>query len=135
MALLYKNTEYGFDFTLPATWKDYSIVTDEWEGLAVSQAQTEEVIENGPMNSIRHPQWTSENPRQDIPIMIFTIEQWDLLQQEKFHIGAAPIGPKELNRNEKYVFAIPARYDFAFLTGYEEVEQILEGKPLEISEE
>ncbi|WWS87568.1 hypothetical protein V6B14_18760 [Sporosarcina psychrophila] len=48
---------------------------------------------------------------------------------------AAPIGPKELNRNEKYVFAIPARYDFAFLTDYEEVEQILEGKPLEISEE
>jgi len=101
MALLYKNIEYGFDFTLPATWKDYSIVTDEWEGLAVSQAQTEEVIENGPMNSSRHPQWTSENPRQDIPIMIFTIEQWDLLQQEKFHIGAAPIGPKELNRSEK----------------------------------
>ena len=61
------------------------------------------------MISIRHPQWTAENPRQDIPIMIFTIEQWNSLQQEKFHIGAAPIGPTELNRNEKYVFAIPAR--------------------------
>ena len=132
-SIVYKNTEFGFDFTLPATWKDYSVVTNKWEGLAVSQAQTEEEIENGPMISIRHPQWTAENPRQDIPIMIFTIEQWNSLQQEKFDIGAAPIGPTELNRNEKYVFAIPARYNFAFPAGYEEVEQILEGKPLEIS--
>ena len=62
--------------------------------------------------------------------MIFTIEQWNELQQEKFHIGAAPIGPMELGRNSKYVFALPARYNFAFLPGFEEVEEILENNPL-----
>jgi hypothetical protein len=128
-SLVYTNEEYGFEFTLPATWKDYSIVMDKWKGEAV----TGEGKEEGPMLSIRHPQWTSENPRQDIPILIFTIDQWDALQQEKFHIGAAPIGPQELNRNEKYVFALPARYNFAFPTGYEEVEQILEGNPIHVN--
>lgn len=132
-SILYKNTEYGFTFKLPKTWENYSIVTDKWEGLAISSSDTEKVIETGPMISIRNPKWTAENPYQDIPILIFTLEQWNLLQQEKFHIGAAPIGPSELNRNEKYVFALPARYNFAFPTGYEEVEQILEGKPLEVS--
>jgi len=38
----------------------------------------------------------------------------DSLQQEKFHIGAAPINPSELGRNTKYVFALPARYNYAF---------------------
>ena len=43
---------------------------------------------------------------------------------------AAPINPGELGRNVKYVFALPARYNYAFPTGYQEVEKILEGKPL-----
>lgn len=131
-SIVYQNKEYRFAFKLPKTWENYSIVTEEWEGLSIPTSGAEEVVETGPMISIRHPEWTSENPRQDIPIMIFTLEQWDLLQQEKFHIGAAPIGPSELNRNEQYVFALPARYNFAFPTGYEEVEQILESKPLEV---
>jgi hypothetical protein len=83
------------------------------------------------MISIRHPEWTAENPRQDIPIMIFTTAQWNSLQQGKFHIGAAPIGPSELGRNAKYVFALPARYNYAFPTGYEEVESILKSDPLQ----
>ncbi|MDP1086626.1 hypothetical protein Q6245_30140, partial [Klebsiella pneumoniae] len=67
-----------------------------------------------PMISIRHPDWTSQNPRQDIPIMIFTLAQWNMLQQDEFHIGAAPINPSELGRNTSYVFARPARYNYAF---------------------
>lgn len=62
--------------------------------------------------------------------MIFTLTQWDLLQQKKFRIGAAPIGPKEIDRNSRFVFALPARYNYAFPTGYEEVEKILESSPL-----
>ena len=41
------------------------------------------------------------------------------------------MGPKELGRNSKYVFALPARYNFAFPTGFEEVEDILAGNPLQ----
>jgi hypothetical protein len=62
--------------------------------------------------------------------MIFTLEQWNSLQKDKFHIGAAPINPSELARNNKYVFALPARYNFAFPKGYEEVENILSSKPI-----
>jgi len=133
-ATVYRNTQYGFSFPLPESWKGYTIVTDEWEGLALGGEKEGEVIETGPIISIRHPQWTSEDPRQDIPIMVFTVDQWKLLQQEKFHIGAAPMGPKELGKNSKYVFALPARYNYAFPTGFEEVEKILEGNPLQANE-
>jgi hypothetical protein len=47
-----------------------------------------------------------------------------------FHIGAAPINPKELGRNNNYVFALPARYNFAFPEGFEEVNNIIENNPL-----
>lgn len=130
--IIYENTEYGFSFSLPESWKGYKIVSDKWEGLAIGGSQGEEIVETGPMLSIRHPEWTAENPRQDIPIIIFTIGQWNSLQQEKFHIGAAPIGPSELGRSREYVFALPARYNYAFPTGYEEVENILSSKPLKI---
>ncbi len=128
-SVVYKNTQYGIDFILPDSWQGYSIITDEWQG-----TQDEAVVETGPLISIRHPDWTSENPRQDILIMIFTLAQWDSLQQDNFHIGAAPIGPSELGRNCKYVFALPARYNYAFPTGYEEVEAILNIKPLQPTE-
>ena len=86
------------------------------------------------MISIRHPLWTEDTPRQDIPVMVFTVEQWEALKAEEFHIGAAPIGPSELGSNDAYVFALPARYNFEYLTGYEEVEAILRGSPLEAME-
>ncbi|MEN6348718.1 MAG: hypothetical protein ABFD08_04880 [Syntrophomonas sp.] len=127
----YINPQYGFSFSLPVSWKGYSIVNDEWKGLAIG---TSTVMETGKMISIRHPLWSSQNPRQDIPIMIFTTRQWDSLQREDYHIGAAPIGPSELARNSRYVFALPARYNFAFPTGYEEVEKILAGKPIKMLE-
>lgn len=128
-AVFYQNTQYGFKFALPDSWKGYTIVTDKWVGDAIGDAQ---IVEAGPLLSIRHPKWTAQNPRQDIPIMIFKLAQWNALQQEKFHIGAAPIGPRELERNQTYVFALPARYNFAFPMGYEEVEAILNHNPLTI---
>jgi hypothetical protein len=125
----YRNSQYGFSFTLPASWKGYSIVTDQWQGYTSGELG-DVLAQQGPLISIRHPLWTSADPRQDIPIMVFTLPQWDSLQREEFHIGAAPIGPSELGRNAKYVFALPARYNFAFPTGWEEVQKILDGKPL-----
>ncbi|MDF2789958.1 MAG: hypothetical protein K0S80_3056 [Neobacillus sp.] len=124
---LYENAEYGFNFTLPLSWEGYQIVSDSWEGISTDQQQ----IENGQILLIRHPEWTEEKPRQDIPIMIFTLKQWSSLQNGEFHIGAAPIGPTLLGQNNEYVFALPARYNFAFLEGYEEVETILENNPLQ----
>jgi len=125
----YQNTQYGFNFTLPASWKGYSIVTDKWQGYG--DTENPAPIEQGPLISIRHPLWTVAVPRQDIPIMVFSLTQWDALQTgDSFHIGAAPINPSELGRNAKYVFALPARYNFAYPVGFEEVDTIIQGKPL-----
>jgi hypothetical protein len=127
----YKNAQYSFCFSLPKSWKGYSIVTDRWKGTAINEApHGEEASPTGPIISIRHPQWTSADPRQDIPIMVFTTAQWTAIEKEEFNVSASPIPPSELGRNRRYVFALPPRFDYAFPTGYEEVEQILTGKPL-----
>jgi membrane-bound inhibitor of C-type lysozyme len=129
-SIIYTNNEFGFNFTLPASWLGYSIITNQWQGYAVSDTQGQVLYAQDPEISIRNPFWTAVNPYQDIPIMVFTLAQWNDLQADKFHIGAAPIGPSELGRNAKYVFALPARYNFAFPTGYEEVDQIIQSQPL-----
>lgn len=128
-SIIYDNKEYGFTFSLPLSWKGYKIITDKWQGMAFA-TNGEKPVETGPLLYIRHPKWTKKIPRQDIPIMIFTIEQWNKMQQDKFHIGAAPINPSELSRNTEYVFALPARYNYAFPKGFEEVEEIIEEKSL-----
>jgi len=125
----YKNAQYGFSFSLPLSWQGYSIVKDKWYGENLVQG-SDVVVEQGPTILIRHPEWKPQNPRQDIPIMIFTIEQWNALKKGKFCIGAAPVNPTELGRNSRYVFALPARYNFALPIGFEEVEEILENHPL-----
>jgi hypothetical protein len=117
-SLVYTNKSYGFRFALPASWKGYSIVVKTWgDG-------------KDPLILIRHPLWTEATPRQDIPVMVIKLEQWDLIQQGKLSVSAAPIGPDELGHNAKYVFALPPRYNFAYLTGYEEVADILTHHPL-----
>lgn len=129
-SLEYINSEFGFTFELPSTWQGYGVLETVWEGHGVGGELQGKIVETGPKILLRHPLWTAEVPRQDIPIMIFTLEQWESMQQGKFHIGAAPIGPSMLGLNNRYVFALPARYNFAFPVGYEEVEQILAADPL-----
>lgn len=129
-AVAYENTEYGFRFSLPQSWEGYSVITDDWEGFTPDKP--DKAAETGPVIYIRHPQWTKETQRQDIPVMIFTIAQWDSMNKDGFHIGAAPTNPSEISRNSEYVFALPARYNFAFPAGYEEVEEILNGSPIQV---
>ncbi len=128
-SLEYRNSKYGFAFALPDSWKGYTIVADEWDGYSISTDITQQTTtQTGPLIFIRHPAWTEDVQRQDIPIMVFTLDQWSKLEKDEFHIGAAPIGPNEIGRNSKYVFAIPARYNFSYLVGFEEVEQIIQSK-------
>ncbi|MBP1743818.1 MAG: hypothetical protein H6Q58_796 [Firmicutes bacterium] len=128
--ILYRNSDYGFAFLLPKSWSGYTIITENWQGQSLEGSTNGQITETGPKLLIRHPQWVPANPRQDIPIMVFTIAQWDLVQQEKMSVGAAPMPPSELGRNSTCVFALPARYNYAFPAGFEEVEQILEENPL-----
>ena len=127
ISIEYQNTEYGFSFSLPVSWKGYSIITDTWRGY--NNGNSDITVEQGPIISIRHPLWTSENPYQDIPIMVFTLAQWNSLQQGDYNVSAGGIYT-ELGRNAKYVFALYSRYNVADLPGIEEVKTILEGNPL-----
>ena len=132
LSIEYNNESYGFTFTLPKSWTNYSIINGKWTGNYFNTDGSQSTkVEEGPLISIRHPGWTKDIPRQDIPIMVFTNAQWSLLQQDKIHIGAAPINPSELGHNANYVFALPARYNFAFPVGFEEVEAILKTNPLQ----
>jgi len=126
----YHNTEYGFSFALPADWQGYSIIVGNWTGDVSDSSKGDVPALQGPLISIRHPLWTAQNPRQDIPILIFTHPQWDALQRGEFLVSAAGVGPTELGQNANYAFALPPRYDYALLPGYEEVEKIMEGNPL-----
>jgi len=74
---------------------------------------------------LRHPDYTDVAPRQDIPIMVFTPQQWTAVMAEKISVGAAPIPPSVLASNSQFIFALPARYNYAFPTGWEEVDELL----------
>jgi len=108
-------------------WRGFSIVNQHWQGYGANGGS---VITRGPLVIIRNPKWAEACQRQDIPIMVFTLRQWQSQDEGKFFVGAAPVGPGELGRNSKYVFALPARYNYAYLDGWEEVESILMGHPL-----
>ncbi len=126
----YHNAEYGFTFTLPPSWQGYSIVVSNWTGTVNDPNRGDVPALQGPLLSIRHPLWTEQNPRQDIPIMIFTHAQWAALQRSEFLVSAAPVPPSELGSNATYVFALPPRYNYAFPAGWQEVETILASHPL-----
>lgn len=124
--IIYNNFDYGFTFTLPANWRGYSIVESTWEGITLS----DETAPSGPKIIIRNPKWTEAAHYEDIPIMIFTISEWNGYIAENFSVSAAPIQARELARNNKYVFALPPRWNFDYSLGYKEAEDIIAGEPL-----
>jgi hypothetical protein len=126
--IVYTNKDFGFRVDLPASWKGYRIEVKEWQGQCEGgdcDSKTSPPPQKGPIISIVHPLSTKENPRQDIPIMVFTLAQWKMVNDEAISVTAAPIGPGELARNAKYVFALPPRFDYADEEGDEEVQQIV----------
>jgi len=132
--LVYTNKEFGFRFELPRSWKGYSAVVSQWQGGDGRTYQAGEPMPPpvvGPLISIGHPLSTEANPRQNIPIMVFTKAQWRLIEQDKLIVSAAPIGPSELGRNAKYVFALPPRFNYALIDGWEEVNEIIQHHPLQ----
>jgi hypothetical protein len=132
-SVVYTNKKYRFRFSLPESWRGYSIDVSEWEGgdgVTYQAGETVPPPEKGPLLYIVHPLWTKSNPRQSIPIMIFTKAQWELVEADKLILSAAPVGPSELGRNAKYVFALPPRFNYADIDGREEVGEIIQSHPL-----
>lgn len=110
---IYNNSEYGFSLALPNDWQGHKVATS--------------TVDRGVKITIRHPQWTKESPREDIPILIYPLAQWTKWLANNFadYQTAAPIGPQERGRNNLYVFATAPRYNFDFQPGYEQVEEII----------
>ncbi|MFZ0138925.1 MAG: hypothetical protein WAK89_17805 [Candidatus Sulfotelmatobacter sp.] len=125
-AIIYKNTKYEFTFSLPEGWKGYTVVTEQWEASDTQRG----VVERGPIVYIRPPDWSKENPRQDIPIMVFTLTQWESVEHGDYFVGGQAIVPGELGRNRKYAFAVSRRVEDSDLAGAKEVNEILQRHPL-----
>ena len=124
--IVYSNTMYGFELYLPESWDGYTVVTEQWEGRDITGDGSGSVTVTGPKLLIRSPAWTADTPTQDIPVMVFTPEVWDQVESERIAVSAAPIPPSELGQNTQYVFALPPRYNFAYLPSWEEVQSILD---------
>lgn len=124
---VYRNDQYGFLFILPKSWKGYTVVPGTRE---IRDVASGDVVATIPTLRIRHPEWTAQNPYEDAPVNVYTLAQWSKIQDGTYSAGAAPIPPSELGRNNAYVFGLPARYNYDYSTGWEEVEQIFVGEPL-----
>jgi hypothetical protein len=130
--IVYRNTEYGFCFRLPADWKGYAIVAQKWRGTMLEGPNSGQQTESGPQLLIRNPKWTEANPYQDIPIMVFTPGQWKLVAAEQMGVSAAPVGPGELGENKDFVFALPPRWiGFTDAKGQDELLPLMNQNPLE----
>jgi hypothetical protein len=123
----YVSKEYGFRFDLPQDWRGFSVINEQWSGTSLDHAVPDQT---GPQLRIRNPKYTSAEPYEDIPIMVFTQKQWQEVRKEILAVSAAPFPPAEIARNSKYVFATPPRFYYDFAHGYEEVLRILHNRPM-----
>lgn len=120
-SVIYTNRNFGFRFYLPASWKGFKIIEKTWDG----EIRPDGGAEQGPLILIRNPYYSDDNPREDIPIMVFTRAQWQKIEDETLSVSAAPFPPGEMGRNKKYAFAAPSRYYDDELEGVEEVIHIV----------
>jgi len=106
--LRYKNAEYGFTVSLPNDWYGFSTVTATWKGWDAADV----VTERGPLIILRNPRWAIQAPYQDIPIKVFTIKQWDRMNQSQGGFSTAAGGVEyEFFRNSEYVFSVHSRFN------------------------
>jgi hypothetical protein len=125
-SITYNNSDYGFTFRLPQNWSGYTIVEEAWNGNPLGN----NAAQNGPKLLIRNPKWRAAAPYEDLPILVFTLSQWNSYLAEEFAVGAAPIQASELGRNNKFVFALPARWDFDYSLDVKEAQDIFASDPL-----
>ena len=126
-AVEYRNEQYGFGMTFPSGWSGYSVVAGTWQGQTHNEQGETTGTYTGPEFILRHPQWTAAAPWQDIPVVVFTHDEWPLVEQQKLGVSAAPISPSKLGENAKFVFALPPRWiGFADALGQERVAKVPE---------
>jgi hypothetical protein len=109
--LLYHNTQYDFNFSLPTNWLGYSVLAQQWIGQAYLPGTDKAVVtEQGPVIVLRNPQWKADDPWQDIPILVFTHKQWKADRQGQFSIYEGGF-ESEIAHNSTYVFAVWSHFN------------------------
>ena len=128
LPIRYHNPQYHLTFLLPASWQGYSVLVQQWDGETYSPATDKTlVVGHGPMITLRHPRWLATAPYQDIPIVVFTRDQWDALHHGEFWPSLFAGGSiDEIWHNRNYVFAMSSRYNWGELEGSKEVAEIVE---------
>lgn len=114
LPVAYHNSRYDLTFYLPPDWRGHSVATEQWNGQTyVPTKDRDETVAHGPViELLRSPPTKSAPPYQDIPIMIFTRQQWDDLHHGKYDAAGAGGSIYELWHNDKYVFGIHSRYNW-----------------------
>jgi hypothetical protein len=124
-AVEYRNEQYGFGMTFPCAWSGYSVVTDTWRGQTHDEQGETTGTYTGPEIIMRHPHWASAAPWQDIPVLVFTHDEWALVDHQILGVSAAPISPRKLGENAKFVFALPPRWiGFVDKLGQDEASKV-----------
>src|SRR6266480_3431149 len=117
LPLRYNNAEYDFTFFLPANWKGYSMLIQQWDGAEAW---------HGPIIVLRHPQWKADDLYQDIPIMVFTRSKGEACGRDGGFFPYAGGVIDEMRHNRKYVFGIYSRYNAADeVKGWKEAADIV----------
>jgi len=122
----YENKTYGFSLEIPNSWNGFYVEKTTWQGQSIGDEKPK--IYKGVELVFKNPQTTDKQQYQDIPIMIFTLDVWQLVSGDNatVAVSAAPIGPEKIGENSKYVFATPPRwYGFTDAIGFEEAINIL----------
>lgn len=120
----YQNEKYGFEMKFPQSWKGYKVFEESWDGTTLDSNFVEY---EGPKIVIRNPKWSEDKIWQDIPILVFTKDEWQLIEAANLNIFSAPIAPRKLGENNKYIFALPPRWiGFTDASGQDEAQKIVE---------
>jgi len=119
----YRNDLFGFIMRLPEDWRGHQVVTRQWEG--ENRIGGKNI--SGPELLLRHPEWTQQEPWEDVVVMVFTHAEWLAVQAGDYAVNAAPATPAMLGRNRRYVFALPARHNHTYAMGWEEIARVLAG--------
>lgn len=128
LPVVYRNARYHLTFWLPESWKGYLVLIQQLDDEVYSPAADKLIIVgHNPMITLRHPGWQASAPYQDIPILIFTRNQWDDLNHGSLWPSLFAGGAMdELWHNQKYVFAMSSRYNAADeVQGEKEVKDII----------
>ncbi len=125
----FRDERYGLTFYLPAAWRGYSVSVQQLDDERYSPGgATQIVVGNTSMSVLRHPQWQPNAPYQDIPILVFTRDQWDAFHHGELWPSLFAGGTiDELWHNGRFVFAMWSRYNAADeVRGWREVAAVVE---------